>query len=61
MGQLEVCAVLTQGELDIDVAVELDTVCGEACCEYRVIITLYRESIILCFNSQIFVVVLFSD
>lgn len=31
IGELEVCAVLTEGDLAIDVAVNLSTICGEAC------------------------------
>ena len=31
MGPLEVCAVLTSGELAINITVNLSTICGEAC------------------------------
>lgn len=33
VGELELCAVLTEGDLAIDITVDVNTICDEACCE----------------------------
>ena len=33
-GQVELCAVLTGGDLAIDITVLASTTCGEACCKF---------------------------
>ena len=39
--ELEICAVLTEGDLAIDITVDVNTICDQACCEPLLIVCVY--------------------